>query len=347
MVRTVRHFELVKDYNEVIKNVEQFHRDLVSGAYMVGKLAQFKEWFYLPELDTFGPSKYIGYNDMNSIFYNYGHRTPTQKKQGSSRLNGGVSTNRLRKWFREIDKKDPLYNKMNSKLNSLFSPYGKIPNKALQIYVPFEINFTEFKSKNYEEDEMSDLTSKDNDVRFAFDILLEEIEGTVELINQDGADAFKKNDYELATKIADQAKQVAIFRDKVKALNEQWSALYVEVFGEPIDSDKQRIYSNKLQRGLRTPESEYCVPILKSLSEIGGTGHIKDVLNMVYEKMRGMLNEYDHQPITSSPDTPRWYNAAQWCRYAMIKDGFLKSDSPHGVWEISDKGLQKLKGSCN
>ena len=66
MSKDVRAFELIDDYGEVVANVRQFHKDLESGTYMVGKLSEFKEWFYIPELDAFGPAKYIGYKGMNS-----------------------------------------------------------------------------------------------------------------------------------------------------------------------------------------------------------------------------------------------------------------------------------------
>ena len=43
----------------------------------------------------------------------------------------------------------------------------------------------------------------------------------------------------------------------------------------------------------------------------------------------------------------RWRNAAQWARQSMIYDGYLKSDSPRGVWEVSDKGREFLNTKIN
>ena len=136
MNEKVRLFELVNDYEEVVANVKQFHKDLENSTYIVDKLSQFKEWFYIPELDAFGPSKYIGFKQMNAIFYNNGHRTEKQKQLNSIRLNGGASTNKLVEWFRELPQDELLFKRLYSKIDSFFSTYNKNPNKALQLYSP-------------------------------------------------------------------------------------------------------------------------------------------------------------------------------------------------------------------
>jgi len=59
--------------------------------------------------------------------------------------------------------------------------------------------------------------------------------------------------------------------------------------------------------------------------------------------MKPVLKDVDFAPLASNPENPRWRNAAQWARNSMVNEGFLKNDSPHGVWEISDKGRAMLK----
>lgn len=88
------------------------------------------------------------------------------------------------------------------------------------------------------------------------------------------------------------------------------------------------------------------IPILESLIELGGRAPMKEVLEKVYEKMKTQLNEYDLSPLPSNPSQKRWENAVQWCRLNMVKEGLLSSDSPWGIWEISEKGrkfLEKVK----
>jgi hypothetical protein len=34
----------------------------------------------------------------------------------------------------------------------------------------------------------------------------------------------------------------------------------------------------------------------------------------------------------------RWWNATQWNRFFLVKEGIFKADSEHGVWELTDEG---------
>ena len=62
--------------------------------------------------------------------------------------------------------------------------------------------------------------------------------------------------------------------------------------------------------------------------------------------LKPVLKKVDYDPLASGPESggnPRWRNAAQWARNSMIRDGRLKSDSPRGIWEISEAGRAELK----
>ena len=67
------------------------------------------------------------------------------------------------------------------------------------------------------------------------------------------------------------------------------------------------------------------------------------VIEVVGEKMKTILNEYDNQHLLSEPHEIRWRNTAQWCRNSMVQEGLLKEGSARGIWEISDKGKAALK----
>jgi len=58
--------------------------------------------------------------------------------------------------------------------------------------------------------------------------------------------------------------------------------------------------------------------------------------------MASTLKKVDDQPLTSDPKMPRWRNAAQWARNAMVNEGLLASDSPRGVWEVTAAGRKWL-----
>lgn len=182
----------------------------------------------------------------------------------------------------------------------------------------------------------------------AFETLLEELEAQIDSVSQSGAQAFAERDYDRARVVLDRADQLSNFRDKITGLRSEWQEVtgtnlnggivMSDISDELVDiSDRvvvTRTSAGRLQRGLRTPESTYYEPILNALQELGGRAKMNVILTAVEQRMRDTLTEYDYQPLNSDPDAPRWRNAAQWARNAMVKDGKLRSDSPRGIWEL-------------
>ncbi|MGA9380212.1 MAG: winged helix-turn-helix domain-containing protein [Phormidium sp.] len=125
-----------------------------------------------------------------------------------------------------------------------------------------------------------------------------------------------------------------------------------EILDDEILDDEQKSEENKrpnkrnktkrLPRGKRTPNSAYYLPILKVIADFGGAAKTGDVLSRVEKLMSSILKEVDYQMMPSAPQTPRWNNSARWARQEMVNQGLLKSGSPTGIWEISDKGWQYL-----
>jgi hypothetical protein len=110
---------------------------------------------------------------------------------------------------------------------------------------------------------------------------------------------------------------------------------------EPIKEDEP-VNAKRRRHGQRTPESQFYLPILQALAEMGGSGKMAEVLERVGKAMKETLRDVDLQPLGSSPYMPRWRNTTQWARNTMVQEGLLKADSPRGVWEITDKGWQML-----
>jgi len=182
-------------------------------------------------------------------------------------------------------------------------------------------------------------------VSAAFDIVLEEIETEIDFVNQVGSRAFEERDYEKAKEALEQVGLVTAFRSKVVGLKKEWDELTAaepEGIDEAPEATSRRDLG-RLQRGLRTPEPEFRLPILKVLAEMGDSGKTAEVLDRVGEFMANELQDVDHQPLASNANLPRWRNTAMWARQALVADGLMKQDSPRGVWEISDKGRQELE----
>ncbi len=184
-----------------------------------------------------------------------------------------------------------------------------------------------------------------NEVNEAFEILLEEIEAVANALNEAGAEAFRAGDYDKARSLIEEATRLAEFREKVKALQKEWLGLFARVPRQKRQTGQKA--KRRLPRGLRTPEDAFRRPILEALVELGGRAPIGEVLNRVEQKMEGVLNRYDYESLPSDPRSPRWRNTAQWCRNTLVREGLMKSDSPHGIWEIAEEGQKWLMRQGN
>jgi len=90
-------------------------------------------------------------------------------------------------------------------------------------------------------------------------------------------------------------------------------------------------------KGKATRQTEFAVPILESLIEMGGSGKTPDVLEKVYEKMKNKLTERDHEKVPHGNEF-RWRNRARWEAVRLKNEGYLKKDSPRNIWEITEAG---------
>jgi len=118
-------------------------------------------------------------------------------------------------------------------------------------------------------------------------------------------------------------------------------------YHEPTGEDHRRrsiklLKWKKLRKGLKTPQQAYRQPILEALYELGGSASVGDVLQMVEKKMKPILNEIDYQKLPSGVDI-RWHNTAMWERFNLVREGLLKSGSPNGTWELSNRRIQQVE----
>jgi len=91
-----------------------------------------------------------------------------------------------------------------------------------------------------------------------------------------------------------------------------------------------------------TPVHAYWPAILESLAELGGRAKKDSVVERVGKKLQGVLTPADKDLLPSGMDV-RWKNRVAWQRLNMVNQGLLRSDSPRGVWEITDSGRKWLE----
>lgn len=101
---------------------------------------------------------------------------------------------------------------------------------------------------------------------------------------------------------------------------------------------------SRMTKGKRTARQAFRIPILEAIIELGGKGNVDDILKKVAIKMKGTLKPVDYEKLDSGIMI-RWQNTAQWERYVMVQDGLLRSDSPRGIWEITEEGKRFLKNN--
>jgi len=188
------------------------------------------------------------------------------------------------------------------------------------------------------------MTVNTDNVTSAFEILLESIETEVDFLTRYGIRAFEEKDFEKVDLARTEAEKITLFHEKVAVLQKEWKGMTeVEVIEVDEETNAERRNLGRLQRGLRTTEEDFRLPVLQALVEAGGRAKTRAALDRVGEIMKGTSNEFDHEPLASGSNTMRWRNTAQWARNSMCREGLMKADSPHGVWEISDEGRRYLK----
>lgn len=111
------HLEVVTTIDQVKQNLKQYNFELQNGE-MTLSTNRVRQWFYIMELDLFGPSRYIGYQNIT-----------IQKHQQASHLDGGETNNALSKWFVKCE--DPeLFNLLSARLTDYLAQFGMSPGKS-------------------------------------------------------------------------------------------------------------------------------------------------------------------------------------------------------------------------
>lgn len=90
--------------------------------------------------------------------------------------------------------------------------------------------------------------------------------------------------------------------------------------------------------GAKLPQREFRQPLLRVLHELGDSAEVSQIRERLLPKIRDRLSDADFGLVSTGEE--RWWNATCWERSYMVRDGLLRSDSPRGRWELTDKGRQ-------
>ena len=98
----------------------------------------------------------------------------------------------------------------------------------------------------------------------------------------------------------------------------------------------------KYAPGAVTRRHAFRIPILDVLVGLSGRAFAADVLARVESQMASRLTALDRQLLPSGGQL-RWRKQADFERLAMVREGLLKSDSPRGMWELTDRGSEEAR----
>jgi len=115
----------VKSDKEVIKSVRAFNKGLKGEKALQNHLSYFRAWYYIPELNKVGPSKFIGYKNL-----------PVAQYLTGKDLDGKVTEQILGKWFNLLIEGTPEADYVEGLVKELVSSYDKVMNRKARFNAP-------------------------------------------------------------------------------------------------------------------------------------------------------------------------------------------------------------------
>lgn len=120
------------------------------------------------------------------------------------------------------------------------------------------------------------------------------------------------------------------------------SYLGTKIKENTLDSVEEVVKAKKRKiQKLALPE--YYIPILSVLNNSeNGELTVQECIERVAPLVEPFLKEDDREPLPSTGEL-RWENNTKWARNDLRKMGMISSDSPRGIWKITEKGIEYLK----
>ncbi len=82
--------------------------------------------------------------------------------------------------------------------------------------------------------------------------------------------------------------------------------------------------------------------VLRAIHELGGSASKKQVVEKVFQLVKDKLSKSDFDKIGKGK-LVRWSYYVGWARLWLKDEGYIKADSPRGIWELTQKGLDKAR----
>lgn len=99
--------------------------------------------------------------------------------------------------------------------------------------------------------------------------------------------------------------------------------------------------SERAQKGVVLPRSEYQIAVRQVLRQMGGQGKKREVIDRVYEILGPRLGPADRGPAGQTSDQPKWMNRTAWARQDLVDQGLIRIGSPVGIWQLTEAGMRE------
>lgn len=180
--------------------------------------------------------------------------------------------------------------------------------------------------------------------------LLRSLKDDLQIVKENGASDLKFGDLSGAEQAIQRARLLEKWIDQLTEMYSLWGDIMPwrrpaegsTSLPPPIQTTSDQLLTPLPGERRKTPESEYYIPLLQALVEMGGHGMTAAVVDRVGELMERVLNDYDREMLPGGTDI-RWRNTAQWARNELVHRGLMRQNMPRGIWEISEEGKKFLE----
>ena len=108
----------------------------------------------------------------------------------------------------------------------------------------------------------------------------------------------------------------------------------------PTESPPPPPSTPRAPSGALLPMEEYELPLLRAISQLGGSAPAYKVKEAVEPMLADQLAAADRASLQSG--NVRWENRLGFARLDAVRRGYLSADSRRGVWELTDAGIERL-----
>ncbi len=91
----------------------------------------------------------------------------------------------------------------------------------------------------------------------------------------------------------------------------------------------------------RPSGKEFRKPLLRTIYEMGGSARTRDLYPVMEKHMTAVLLPGDFKNFSFGDR--RWRNSIRRERLKLVNEGYLRDDSPRGIWELSEKGSKLIE----